>query len=75
MSRNPILDELHETRRKILAEYNGDLSAYLREAQVRLEASGRPIAKLKQRRIRDIGAAEAAVIEVEKLTSQRDSNR
>ena len=44
MTRNAILDELHAARRKILADYNGDTAAYLRDAQARLEASGRPIA-------------------------------
>ena len=49
MTRNPILDELHEARRKILADYNGDTAAYLRDAQSRLVASGRPIWQGKQR--------------------------
>ncbi|MDZ4850126.1 MAG: hypothetical protein SGI77_12645 [Pirellulaceae bacterium] len=49
MTRNPILDELHAARRKILADYNGDTAAYLRDAQLRLEASGRPIWQGKQR--------------------------
>ena len=49
MTRNPILEELHAARRKILADYNGDAAAYLRDAQARLEASGRPIWQGKQR--------------------------
>ena len=49
MTQNPILDELHAARRKILADYNGDTAAYLRDAQLRLEASGRPIWQGKQR--------------------------
>ncbi len=49
MTRNPILDELHEARRKIMADCNGDTAAYLRDAQLRLEASGRPIWQGKQR--------------------------
>jgi len=32
-----------------LADYNGDTAAYLRDAQLRLEASGRPIWQGKQR--------------------------
>ena len=59
MSRNPILDELHEIRRQILAEYDGDLSSYLRDAQARLEASGRPIWQGKQRTIRCTEAAKS----------------
>jgi len=45
---NTILEELHATRRKILADCNGDTAAYLRDAQARLEASGRPIWRGKQ---------------------------
>ena len=51
MAQNAILDELHAARRKILAEYDGDTTAYLRDAQLRLEASGRPIWQGKQRSI------------------------
>jgi hypothetical protein len=57
MTRNAILDELHAVRRKILADYNGDIAAYLRDAQARLEASGRPIDQRKQRTLRCTGAA------------------
>lgn len=53
---NTILEELHAARRKILADYNGDTKAYLRDAQVRLEASGRPIWQGKQRSIQCNGA-------------------
>ncbi len=69
MSRNPILDELHEIRRQILAEYDNDLSAYLRDAQARLEASGRPIWQGKQRTIRCTGAAKSGELAVENLSS------
>jgi len=43
MTPNTILDELHSARLEILADYDGDVKACLRDAQVRLEASGRPI--------------------------------
>jgi hypothetical protein len=46
---NPVLQELHEARRKILADWNGNTGAYLRDAQARLEKSGRPIWRGKQR--------------------------
>lgn len=59
MTRNAILDELHAVRRKILADYEGDTAAYLRDAQTRLEASGRPIAHRQQRTIRCTGAAKS----------------
>jgi hypothetical protein len=52
MTRNAILEELHAARRTILAQYDGDLAAYLRDAQARLAASGRAIAQRKQRTIR-----------------------
>lgn len=55
MTRNPILDELHAARRKLLADCNGDTPAYLRDAQARLKASGRPIAQRKQRSSRCTG--------------------
>lgn len=49
MSENTILNELHEARRKILTDWNGDTAAYLNDAQKRLEESGRPIWQGKQR--------------------------
>ena len=64
MTRNTILDELHAARRQILADYNGDTTAYLRDAQKRLEASGRQIAHLKQRTIRRIGAVNSSDVPV-----------
>jgi hypothetical protein len=51
MARNQILQELYETRDEILAEHGGDVDSYLRDAQRRLVESGRPIAKVRQRRI------------------------
>lgn len=69
MTRNPILDELHAARRKILADCNGDTAAYLRDAQARLEASGRPIAQRKQRTIRCTGAAKSDAGEMEEQSS------
>lgn len=51
MTQNTILDELHAARCQILADYNGDTKAYLLDAQMRLEASGRPIWQGKQRAV------------------------
>lgn len=48
---DPILSELHQIRRDLLEEYGGDLAAYIAEAQKRLEASGRPIANRKPKKI------------------------
>jgi hypothetical protein len=60
MTNNAILDELHAARRKILADYRGDTAAYLRDAQARLAASGRPIAERKQRAIRLVATSGGA---------------
>ena len=49
---NPVLEELHAARRKILADWNGATDAYLRDAQKRLEQSSRPIWQGKQRTIK-----------------------
>ena len=69
MTRNAILNELHAARRKILADYNGDTAAYLRDAQSRLEASGRPISQRKQRTIRCTGAAKSGGLEMDNQSS------
>jgi len=69
MTRNPILDELHAARRQILADWDGDTAAYLRDAQARLEASGRPISQCKQRTIRCTGAAKSRGTEVDSFSS------
>ena len=69
MTRNAILEELHAARRQLLADYAGDTAAYLRDAQARLEASGRPIAHRKQRTIRCTGAAKSGDLPVENHSS------
>ena len=46
---NKILDELHAARAKLLEDAGGDLKRYIREADERLKASGRPIAKLPKK--------------------------
>ena len=69
MARNPILEELHAARRQILADWDGDTAAYLRDAQARLEASGRLISQRKQRTIRCTGAAKSGGSETEDQSS------
>ena len=64
-----ILDELHATRELILKECGGDTAAYLKDAQARLEASGRPIWQGKQRTIRFNGAAKSDELAVENPSS------
>ena len=49
MARNKILDELHAARAKLLEDAGGDLKRYIREADERLKASGRPIATLPKK--------------------------
>ncbi len=44
MSQNPILDDLHAVREKLLSDAGGDLHRYVEEARQRALASGRPIA-------------------------------
>lgn len=46
---NPVLEELHEARRKILSDWKGNTDAYLRDAKQRLEQSSRPIWQGQQR--------------------------
>ena len=46
---NKILDELHAARAKLLEDAGGDLKRYIHEADERLKASGRPIAKLPKK--------------------------
>ena len=57
---NPVLEELHAARRKILADWNGDTLAYLKDAQSRLEKSGRPIWQGRQRTLQGLDSAAKA---------------
>ena len=69
MSTNPILDDLHATRAKLLAEAGGDLHRYVEESRERALASGRPIAEPTQRTIRCTGGAESGELAVETQSS------
>ena len=66
---NPILKELHDIRRQILAEHGDNLSAFLNAELERTKASGHPIAKIKQRTIRCTEAAKSDESHVEDLSS------
>jgi hypothetical protein len=48
MTPNPILEEIYAAREELLAEHQGDVHAYVREARRRALASGRPLAAPKQ---------------------------
>jgi hypothetical protein len=67
MLSNDILDEIHEVRRQILANYAGDLGAYLRDAEARLVASGRPIIRMRKR----FGPSEVSQPEAETSMAAR----
>ena len=62
---NPILKELHDIRKEILAEHGDNLDEYLRAELKRAKASGHPVAQIKQRTIRCTGAANSGEIEVD----------
>lgn len=49
MARNPILEEIYAARDKLLADYKGDVHAYVQDARQRALASGRRIATPKHR--------------------------
>ena len=49
---NPILSEIYDIRRQILAEHKDDLGDYLHAELERAKADGHPIARIKQRSIR-----------------------
>ena len=66
---NPILEELYDIRRQILAEHKDDLSDYLRAGLAQTKASGHPIAKIKQRTIRCTGATKPGELVAEKHPS------
>ena len=44
---DPVLDEIHRTRREMSDRFGGDFAAMLDDARRRQEASGRPIWKPK----------------------------
>lgn len=66
---NPILDELHAARAKLLADAGGDLHRYVQESRQRALASGRPIAEPTQRTIRCTGAVKSGELAVENQSS------
>jgi len=65
MARNPILEEIYAARETLLADYQGDVHAYVLDARERALASGRPIAVPNDQIRRGAGAADAHVFAVE----------
>lgn len=66
---NPILKELHEIRKEILAEHGNDLAAYLHAGFERTKAAGHPIAKIKQKSIRLTKVTKSRKYELENQVS------
>ena len=44
-SRDPILDEIHQSRQRMAEKFGGDITAILNDARQRQAASGHPIWK------------------------------
>ena len=68
MSKNPILDELHATRQKLLEESGGTLAGLVARLQAEQEASGRTILKTRRTK-RCTGAAKSGESAGENLSS------
>ena len=68
MTKNPILDELHAVRERLLADAGGTLDALVDRLQAEERESDRP--RFESRRTRRCtGAAKSAESEVENLSS------
>lgn len=42
-SRDPVIEEIHQTRQRMADEFGGNITAILEDARKRQEASGRPL--------------------------------
>lgn len=60
-ARNPILEEIYAAREKLLADFKGDVRAYIEDARQRALASGRPIATPKPRQKRSTLVVHSSV--------------
>ena len=70
MTKNPILDEIHETREKLLAESGGTLAGLVNRLQAEEKASRRTIRE-PRRTSGCTGAADSAVSSGEFLPAAR----
>ena len=68
MSNNPILDDLHATRRRLLEESGGTLAGLVARLRAEQEASGRTILKTRPAQ-RCIGTEKSGELEVKNLSS------
>ncbi len=68
MTKNPILDELHSVRERLLADAGGTLDGLVDRLQAEEKQSGRPRFEIR-RTDRCNGAAKSGVSELENLSS------
>lgn len=66
---DPVLDEIHRTRREISERFDGDLHAILDDARKRQAASGRPLWSPGSANIPMHGSDEVSDAEVESPSS------
>ena len=67
MTKNPILDDIRQTRQKLLAESGGTLAALVDRLQAEEKASGRKIRETQRTNGRHEGA-KSRVLPVENLS-------
>ncbi len=68
MTKNPILDDLHATRRKLLEESGGTLAGLVARLRTNQEKSGRTILPTR-RTLRCTGVAKPGELELENRSS------
>ncbi len=68
MTNNPILDELHAVRERLLADAGGTLDALVDRLQAEEQQSNRPRSKPRRTK-RSTGATKSGELEVENLSS------
>ena len=69
MTNNPILDELRETRERLLAEAGGTLEGLVAQLQRDERRSGREFVRPKSRTVRCTGAVESGALAMEGQSS------
>jgi hypothetical protein len=65
MTKNPILDELHKTRERLLAEAGGTLEGLVAQLQRDERESGREFVRPKDQTKRCTGATDSDVLKTE----------
>ncbi len=72
MTKNPILDELRETRERLLAEAGGTLDALVAQLQRDERRSDREFVRPKSRPRQCAGATKASVVTISDPSSPTD---